>query len=46
MPWRMLSRPQVAKFIVPDWGDEVNSGIWLSYLPARQAPKAALPMLV
>ncbi len=24
----------VAKFIVPDWGDKVDSGIGLSYLPA------------
>ncbi len=24
----------VAKFIVPDWGDKVNSGIGLSYQPA------------
>jgi hypothetical protein len=23
----------VAKFIVPDWGDKVNSGIRLSYRP-------------
>ncbi len=26
----------VAKFIVPDWGDKVDSGIGLSYRPARQ----------
>jgi hypothetical protein len=25
----------VAKFIVSDWGDKVNSGTWLSYRPAR-----------
>jgi hypothetical protein len=25
----------VAKFIVPDWGDKVDSGIGLSYRPAR-----------
>ncbi len=25
----------VAKFIVPDWGDKVDAGIGLSYLPAR-----------
>jgi hypothetical protein len=24
----------VAEFIVPDWGDKVNSGIGLSYRPA------------
>jgi len=24
----------VAEFIVPDWGDKVNSGIGLSYQPA------------
>ncbi len=24
-----------AEFIVPDWGDKVNSGIGLSYRPAR-----------
>jgi hypothetical protein len=24
----------VAKFIVPDWGDKVDSGKWLSYRPA------------
>jgi hypothetical protein len=26
----------VAEFIVPDWGDKVNSGIRLSYRPASQ----------
>ncbi len=26
----------VAKFIVPDWGEKVNSGIGLTYRPARQ----------
>ncbi len=25
----------VAEFIDPDWGDKVNSGIGLSYWPAR-----------
>jgi hypothetical protein len=25
----------VAKFTVPDWGDKVNSGVGLSYQPAR-----------
>jgi hypothetical protein len=25
----------LAQFIVPDWGDKFNSGIGLSYLPAR-----------
>jgi hypothetical protein len=25
----------VAKFIVPDWGDKVDSGMELSYRPAR-----------
>jgi hypothetical protein len=25
----------VAEFIDPDWGDKVNSDIWLSYQPAR-----------
>jgi hypothetical protein len=30
----MLFLP-VAKFIVPDWGDKVDSGIELSYLTAR-----------
>jgi hypothetical protein len=25
----------IAKFIVPDWGDKANSGIGLSYRPAR-----------
>jgi hypothetical protein len=25
----------VAKFIVPDWGDKVDSGIGLSYRPAK-----------
>jgi hypothetical protein len=25
----------VAKFLVPDWGDTVDSGIGLSYRPAR-----------
>ncbi len=25
----------VANFLVPDWGDIVNSGIWWSYRPAR-----------
>ncbi len=24
-----------AKFFVPDWGDIVDSGIWLSFRPAR-----------
>jgi hypothetical protein len=28
--------PSVSKFIVPDWGDKVNSGIGLSYWPARR----------
>ncbi len=27
--------PQVAEFTGPDWGDKVNSGIGLSYKPAR-----------
>jgi hypothetical protein len=27
----------VAKFIVPDWGDKVDSGIGLSIVPACQA---------
>jgi hypothetical protein len=27
----------VAKFIVPDWGDKLNSGLGLSYRPSRQA---------
>ncbi len=31
----------VAKFIVPDWGDKVDSGIGLAYLPAT----ARLPRL-
>jgi hypothetical protein len=30
-----LDLPSVAKFIVPDWGDKVNSGKGLSYLPAK-----------
>jgi hypothetical protein len=29
------AKSSVAEFIVPDWGDEVNSGIGLSYRPAR-----------
>jgi hypothetical protein len=29
------SARSVAKLIVPDWGDKVDSGIWLSYRPAR-----------
>ncbi len=28
-------KKQVAKFIVNDWGDKVNSGVGLSYRPAR-----------
>ncbi len=33
---RLLQRERsVAKFIVPDWGDKVNSGIGLSYRTAR-----------
>ncbi len=31
----MLISISVAKFIVPDWGDKVDSGIGLSYLPTR-----------
>ncbi len=30
----LLPSFSVAEFIVPDWGDKVNSGIRLSYLPA------------
>jgi hypothetical protein len=30
-----LEEYAVAKFIVPDWGDKVDSGIGLSYRPAR-----------
>jgi hypothetical protein len=30
-----LSAPSVAKFIVPNWAGKVNSGIVLSYWPAR-----------
>ncbi len=25
----------IAKFIIPDWGDKVDSGKGLAYLPAR-----------
>ncbi len=28
-----MARMLVAEFIYPDWGDEVNSGIGLSYRP-------------
>ena len=31
----VLPAGPVAEFIVPDWGDKVNSGIGLSYRPAR-----------
>ncbi len=35
--WARLGRQHpVAKFIVPDWRDKVDSGTWFSY-PARQA---------
>ncbi len=38
-PVRILQRPNerrpVAKFIAPDWGDIVDSGIGFSYWPAR-----------
>jgi hypothetical protein len=34
----------VAEFIDPDWGDNVNSGIGLSYQPARQATWASGPV--
>jgi hypothetical protein len=30
-----IGKGSVAKFLVPDWGDKVNSGAGLSYLPAR-----------
>jgi hypothetical protein len=30
-----LGGETVAKFKVPDWGDKVNSGMGLSYRPAR-----------
>jgi hypothetical protein len=30
----MIKGP-VAKFLIPDWGDIINSGIGLSYRPAR-----------
>jgi hypothetical protein len=29
------NRPSVAKFIVTDWGEKVDSGMWLLYRPAR-----------
>ncbi len=32
----------VAKFIVPDWGDKVDSGIGLSYRPATYAGRPVL----
>jgi hypothetical protein len=32
----------VAKFIVSDWGNKVNSGIGLSYRPARPHMLAGL----
>ncbi len=32
---RSLADATVAKFLVPYWGDKVNSGIELSYRPAR-----------
>jgi hypothetical protein len=31
----LTEKKPVAKFIVPDWGDKVDSGIGLSYRPAR-----------
>jgi hypothetical protein len=31
----LFEKCQVSKFIVPDWGNKVNSGIGLSYRPAR-----------
>jgi hypothetical protein len=30
-----LAADQMAKFIVPDWGDKVDSSLGLSYHPAR-----------
>ncbi len=35
------SGTSVAKFIVPDWGDKVDSGIGLSYRPARRLHRLA-----
>ncbi len=35
----------IAKFIVPDWGDKVDSGIGLLYLPARTGWQAGTTTL-
>jgi hypothetical protein len=32
---RTLALASVAKFIVPDWGNKVNFGKWLSFRPAK-----------
>ncbi len=38
------SKKTVAKFIVSDWEDKVDSGIGLSYGPAIPASKAGGPV--
>ncbi len=48
--WISLShsrlRSPVAKFIIPGWGDKVDSGIGLSYWPARLHRRSQLSLQV